>query len=161
MPYLKKKMREMTHNLFIGIDPGANGAVAVISREQEIILLQDYPGNEVAAANLLRGVSEQNVFAAIEKAQAMPKQGVRSMFKFGTNYGVWKGILATLGIPFREITPRTWQKGVIAKAQDKKPAVAAAARMFPKAELYGPRGGKKDGRADALLIADWCRRQYV
>jgi len=125
-------------------------------------MLQDWPGNEIAAAQLLRDWSQHwTTYAAIEKGQAMPKQGVRSMFKFGMNYGIWKGILASFGIPFREITPRTWQKGVIAKAQDKKPALAAAQRMFPQAKLTGPRGGAKDGRADALLIADWCRRQYV
>ena len=91
----------------------------------------------------------------------MPKQCVVSMFKFGMNYGIWKGMLASFEIPFIEITPKTWQKGVISKAQDKKPALAAAGRMFPTAELTGPRGGGKDGRADALLIADFCRRQFL
>jgi len=89
----------------------------------------------------------------------MPKQGVASTFKFGTNYGIWRGILAAFEIPFYTVGVHQWQKGVIQKAQDKKPALAAASRLFPTAELYGPRGGGKDGRADALLIAHWCRRQ--
>ena len=151
-------------NLYIGIDPGASGAIAVINSNQDIYLLKDWPGDEVQAAKIVESIFSEGyggeIRAAIEKAHAMPKQGVSSTFKFGMNYGMWKGILASHGIPFREITPKTWQKGVIAKAQDKKPAVAAAARMFPTAELYGPRGGKKDGRADALLIADWVRRNF-
>lgn len=153
---------QKTNNYYIGIDPGASGAIAVIDDSQNVIMLQDWPGNEIAAAQLLRGwTTNRNIFAAIEKGQSMPKQGVRSMFSFGINCGIWKGILASFEIPFREITPRTWQKGVISKAQDKKPALAAAQRMFPSAEVTGPRGGAKDGRADALLIADWCRRQYA
>lgn len=165
MPYSKQETILKKVDLYIGIDPGANGAIAVIDPKQEIFMLQDWPGDETQAAKLMDKLFSKgttgNLYAAIEKAQAMPKQGVVSMFKFGQNYGIWKGMLAAYGIPFREITPRTWQKGVISKAQDKKPAVAAAGRLFPTAELYGPRGGKKDGRADALLIADWMRRQYV
>jgi len=150
-------------NLFIGIDPGASGAIAVINIERKIILLQDWPGNEVSAASYIRDVynnkGKSSISAVIEKAHAMPKQGVKSMFSFGMNYGIYLGILSTLGIPYITITPRIWQKGVISKAQDKKPALAAAQRMFPNAVLVGPRGGKRDGRADALLIADFCRRQ--
>ena len=148
---------------YIGIDPGQSGAVAVINKDRVILGLYDYPGDETQAASLIRdivGPIQQHV-AVIEKVHAMPKQGVSSTFKFATNYGIWKGILAAYQIPFTEARPQLWQKGVIAKAQDKKPAVAAAGRMFPSAELFGPRGGAKDGRADALLIADYCRRLYI
>ena len=149
-------------NIYIGIDPGKSGAVAVINDNQGIMLLEDWPGNEIAAANIIRDLMDKyyhhDFKAAIERSQSMPGQGVRSMFVFGTNYGIWQGILAAFQIPFIIPTPQAWQKGVISKAKDKKPALAAASRMFPLAKLYGPRGGGKDGRADALLIADFCRR---
>ena len=152
---------------FIGIDPGKSGAFAVIDSMANIHTLEDWPGDEVQAARRIRffldtiGFDLTNVGGAIEKVSAMPKQGVRSMFTFGCNYGIWKGILAALEIPFQDVTPQAWQKGVVSKKQDgKKANVAAAGRMFPSAELYGPRGGAKDGRADALLIADWARRNF-
>jgi len=172
-----------TDVLFMGIDPGQTGAIALIDKKQEVYLLRDYPGDEVAAAEIVSEIIgrfgmeyRSRLFAALEKVHAMgmpgkpcpvckrrPAQGVTSTFKFGMNFGIWKGILAAFSIPFILPAPQTWQKGIIAKAQDKSPAVAAAARMFPsiKTQLYGPRGGKKDGRADALLIADYCRRQYL
>ncbi len=154
---------------FIGIDPGQSGAIAVIDNLQNIILLEDWPGDEVAAAVIIRMLLScvstgkvPSVFkAALEKVHSMPKQGVASSFKFGTNFGIWKGILASFRIPFHEPTPQAWQKGVLKKAQDKKPALAAARRIWPNAELVGPKGGAKNGRCDALLIADWCRRQYL
>jgi len=148
---------------YLGIDPGKNGAIALISSRRDVLFLADYPGDEIQAAKMISGLKEEfaNINAIIEKAHAMPKQGVSSMFKFGMNYGIWLGILASFQIPSQQVSPRVWQKGVIAKAQDKKPAMAAAGRMFPCAELRGPRGGAKDGRADALLIADLCRRQFV
>lgn len=147
----------------MGIDPGKSGAIAVINSGGEIKYLFDWPGDEIQAAGIVRYISTNTAYlsASIEKVSAMPKQGVTSMFKFGTNYGIYKGILAALKIPFVEVRPQAWQKGVVSKKQDgKKANVAAAGRMFPSAELHGPRGGAKDGRADALLIADWCRRQY-
>jgi len=168
-----KRNEIMTQILFIGIDPGASGAIAVIDRTQKIYLLQDFPGDEVAVSEIIRNLKSNysdidiginRVFqfkAAIERVHSMPGQGVSSSFKFGTNYGIWKGILASFQIPFHEPSPQAWQKGVIKKAQDKIPALAAARRIWPFAELTGPRGGAKDGRADALLIADWCRKQYI
>lgn len=150
---------------YVGIDPGGSGAIAIISRDLEVLGLYDWPGDEVGAANIVRSFSSRySLLAALEKVHSLPpakKVSTTSMFKFGTGYGIWKGILASFQIPFVEVPPRTWQKGVLKKAQDKKPAMASAARLFPTAELYGPRGGKKDGRADALLIADWCRRQFI
>jgi len=163
-------------HLYIGIDPGVSGAIAAIDQKQNVLLLKDWPGDEIGAADIIRKLVrdyDADIKAALEKAQAVPGQATitkgkfgggpspRSQFKFGTNFGIWRGVLAAFQIPFGLPHPKTWQKGVLAKAQDKKPAMAAASRMFPKAEIYGPRGGKKDGRADALLIADWCRRQFI
>lgn len=159
---------ERLAKFYIGIDPGQSGAIAIINESSDVIELEDYPGDEISCAKLISNIMVDlnleaktvTLKAAIEKVHAMPKQGVTSMFKFGTNFGIWRGMIAMAGIPFILVPPRTWQKGVINKAQDKKPALAAAARMFPEAELYGPRGGGKDGRADALLIADYCRRYF-
>ena len=153
--------------LFIGIDPGQSGALAMITQDNTVITLSDWPGDEIGAAAIVREIKmkaewrEHTLLGAIERVHSMPKQGVASTFKFGANYGIWRGILAAFEIPFYTVGVHQWQKGIIKKAQDKKPALAAASRLFPNAELYGPRGGGKDGRADALLIAHWCRRQSI
>jgi crossover junction endodeoxyribonuclease RuvC len=84
----------------------------------------------------------------------MPKQGVSSTFKFGVNFGIWRGILAAYQIPFQLVKPRQWQKGVIRKADGKMASLIAARRRWPKAELHLK---KHHGRADALWIAEWLR----
>lgn len=157
-----KKNKGKFSRLYLGIDPGATGAVALIDDFRNIVVLADWPGDEIQAARIIREMDLSKVRAVVEKVHHMPGQGGSSSFKFGTNYGVWKGILAMAGIPYYEAPPQKWQKGVITtKAQDKKPSLAIAGRLFPKAELVGPKGGGKDGRSDALLIADYCRKTYV
>ena len=156
---------------YIGIDPGQSGAIAILDDKDTVVLLKDWPGDEVEAARLLEYSHMQNpsacsstidffkdiVGAALEDVHSMPKQGVSSTFKFGTNFGIWRGILAAYGIPFQLVKPRTWQTGLIRKADGKQASLAVARRMFPKAELHLK---KHHGRADALLIAHWLRQQH-
>jgi len=160
--------------LFMGIDPGAKGALAVIDKKNCIIAGFDWPGDEIQTASRVRKFLDDHtiinpikesrsfhLYAALEYVHAMPKQGVTSMFKFGTNYGIWRGILAAFEIPFFTVRPQQWQKGIVKKAEGKKASVIAANQLFPAADLYGPRGGAKDGRADALLIALWCKKEVL
>jgi hypothetical protein len=162
---LPKFKRKEVEQMFMGVDPGESGAFAIIDNNNTILELHDWPGDEIALADLILSIMSEikgagySLVAAIEKVHSMPKQGVASSFKFGTNFGIWRMGMAMAKIPFYTPPPQQWQKGILHKAQDKKPALAAAGRLFPKAELYGPRGGGKDGRADALLIAYWCKNQ--
>jgi len=94
----------------------------------------------------------------IENVHAMPKQGVSSSFSFGVGYGVWRGIIATLGIPYHRVEPTVWKKALgLPKA--KGAAVARALKLFPRAEIghaYRGRMIYSDGRAEALLIAHYA-----
>ena len=154
---------------YLGIDPGATGAIACLYGN-EFQWVEDWPGDEVAAARIIRVFLQHkqnsHIYAALESVHSMPREGVSSAFKFGTGYGVWKGILASFEIPFMQPTPQAWQKGIPERGtEDKKKAKTAivmyASQCFPSAApfLRGPKGGIKDGRADALMIAEWRRRQ--
>jgi crossover junction endodeoxyribonuclease RuvC len=162
--------------IFIGVDSGKSGAIGAIKDDRRIILLEDYPGDVFGCANLIKTIINisarecpvsgfamgKHIQGAIERAQSMPKQGVRSMFNYGCNYGDWRGCMAMAGIPFEHPTPQMWRKGLITTmGTAKNPSMDAARRLFPEAELYGPRGGARDGRAEALLIAEWLRRLHV
>lgn len=157
----------LRNRVFLGVDPGAKGAIAAINSDLQAIFLEDYPGDEVQLVKIINRIYDELtdngyvLLAGLEKVHSMPKQGVSSSFKFGTNYGIWRGVLASFGIPFLEVTPQKWQKGVISKARDKQPSIAAAGRLFPGVTLLGPKGGKMDGRADALLIAYYIFREYT
>jgi crossover junction endodeoxyribonuclease RuvC len=94
----------------------------------------------------------------------MPGQGVASTFSFGVNYGKYQGALLSLGVPYSLVRPQEWQKGLGLPADKKtrKEAIAAKAlAMYPNGGFYGARGGLLDGRSDAAMIANYCRKQFI
>lgn len=158
----------MIKHIFLGIDPGQTGAMAVLSdhTKQAIYDFDDQLALRELAyfGYLLEGdqrdiIKRFEIKAAIEKVSAMPKQGVSSTFKFGTNFGIWQGRLEAFQIPFIFVTPGKWRKVVfdsMAKLDDKKQmSLDLARRLFPWAELHLK---KHHNRADALLIAEYLRR---
>jgi len=142
---------------FIGIDPGASGAVALIG--DDVVLVEDWPGDPGAAADLLRSwLVQYNVkLCALERVASRPGQGVSSVFSFGTNYGTWQGLLSALCVPYILPTPQAWQKGLIVPSDGTDPkarSLAVARRLFPGVDI----SRKKDhGKADALLLATHAR----
>jgi len=148
--------------IYIGVDPGATGAIAAVNVDEDVLIADFNPGEVL---RFLEGVVLEDVCrAVIEKVGSMPKQGVSSTFKFGANYGWWQGVFYCLKIPYELITPQRWQKEIFdsaTKGKDRKQmSLEMARRLFPRQTHMLVR--KKDnGRADALLIAEYCRRIWT
>ena len=145
--------------MYIGIDPGNTGAVAVLNNDGTFFECFDIPlkaegKNKIIDSEYLRFQMDtawtKNVY--LETVHAMPNQGVTSMFNFGQGYGIIKGVLGGLDIEYTLVTPQSWKKHHGLLKTDKDAARLKAIELFPEAEQYLQR--KKDiGRADALLIA--------
>lgn len=148
--------------VWIGVDIGANGCIAVIDTSNNVLKLIDYSNHWADEFDLIKELYDVSMIC-IEKVSAMRGQGVTSMFTFGMKVGEIHGILHTLGLPFIEVRPQEWMKGLGLpkdKRERKKAIGSIAKSMFPDADLYGSRGGLKDGRSDALMIASYCKRNY-
>lgn len=148
----------------LGIDPGLSGTLALLDDGKLIELIDieasDSRINAAQMACLLQRWKPD--FAVCEVVTARPGQGVTSMFTFGHGLGTITAVLATLGIPYLLIRPQAWQSyfGIKAaskdKAEHKREIADRAESLYPKAPLYGPKGGLKDGRSDALLLAHYA-----
>lgn len=152
---------------FVGIDPGLNGAVAIVDGERRCIEVHDTPlGRDrdydgPAMADLIRraATTEQTVII-IEAVHSMPHDGKASAFTFGVGLGRWLGICDALGIKVNPVSPRTWKRTMLAGiANDKEAEALALERRFQghKLDLRGPRGGLRDGRVDAIFLAEFGR----
>ncbi len=151
------------HTLYIGIDPGLGGALAVIDEYFDVVALHDTPTLVVKArrgktqhydlpglAGLLRPYAGQGAHVILEESQAMPGQGVKSMFTIGVGFGVWLGLLGALEIPYTRVRPAVWKRKLALQNSDKETARLLAQQLFPTADL---RLKKHHGRAEALLLA--------
>jgi crossover junction endodeoxyribonuclease RuvC len=97
-------------------------------------------------------VTHQPQHALIERAQAMPKQGASSGFKYGRATGALEAVVACCGIAMTVIEPTAWKKFHRLHGGDKEGARQRALQLFPAAHAMLAR--KKDhGRAEAALIA--------
>lgn len=143
--------------LFIGIDPGASGAIAVVDYQSVIIdVCITAKCTELDQSLFLDGISGRfgsvPLRAMLEQVNAMPKQGVVSTFKFGQSFGFLRGLLAGHQIPFELVRPQKWQQvmGCLSKG-DKNVTKAAAQRLWPQHKIT-------HANADALLLAEFARR---
>ena len=139
--------------MYIGIDPGKTGAVAILDDKGKYIIVLDF-GQEGLMPALI-DYAPVVKFAYLEKVHSMPGQGVVSTFSFGENFGWWQGVLGSLGIPYTTIRPQDWMKkySLQKSSASDKPGLEVARKLFPEAPL---RLKKHHNRADALLIARAC-----
>lgn len=139
----------------IGVDPGANGAIAFVSDQGWLLEVVDMPyvdGHVIApaVANKLRPHAG-DAKAYVERAQAMPRGGVSGMFRYGTGYGVILGVLGALGISTETVPPASWKKK-LGLSKDKGACRRRAAELWPLHHEAFARA-RDDGRAEAALIA--------
>lgn len=156
-------MSEHALNLYIGIDPGLDGAVAFVGSEVKTVRT---PTIKVGKRRQYQvcGMAEILVFpdedievivdfAILESVHSMPKQGVASSFSFGRGFGLWEGILVALGIPYLLVAPQTWKAVMLRDMpKDKNAAKLQASRLWPDLDRLS------HGEADALLMAEYGRR---
>lgn len=154
----------MDNQLFIGIDPGASGSICLLDplRKQTAFMDTTRPFREIVDW-LLQAKDEGLMrFALLEEVHSIPKMSAKSNFTFGRNYQLMHCALMAANYPYDLVQPKKWQKaiGVPVKTRGgaamKKAVLGIAERLYPEAELYGPKGGHLDGRSDALMIAHCC-----
>jgi crossover junction endodeoxyribonuclease RuvC len=151
----------------LGIDVGLNGAIALTDGSR-LLELHDMPTlslernnktkrmvNASALHLIIRGAKADAAY--LERLNAMPGQGVTSMFSMGQSLGVVLGVLAACEVPTTTIPPRTWQKALDVP-QGKDGSRYRAAQLFPEhADMFSR--VKDDGRSDAVLIAAYGVKQ--
>ena len=154
--------------VIIGIDPGATGAIAIVSLTGSALGTFDIPStaegsgskqqcNAYLLADLFTSIcKEHNVLLVVlEHVSAMPKQGVTSSFNFGMNYGIVKGVIGAFKLPLRLVRPSVWKKQA-SLGRDKELARQKAISQWPTMTDRLRRKLDAD-RAEALLIADFGR----
>ena len=148
----------------IGIDPGLSGGIAILENNkiEEIYDMPVMPEgkknkrqlNSAQLVKLLKDNISKNeeISVVIEQVNAMPGQGVTSMFNFGQTFGAIKGVCAALELPIFFVRPSKWKKHFELINSSKDSSRTKAIEMYPT--LSNQLAKKKDvNKSDAILIA--------
>ena len=108
--------------LIIGIDPGISGSICFFE-DGKIIEVFEMPTmtdgkknkrqlNSAQLVNIIKEntKNEDEIAVVVEQVNAMPGQGVTSMFNFGQTFGAIKGVCAALKLPIYFVRPSKWKK---------------------------------------------------
>ena len=150
--------------IIIGIDPGVSGGISILENKK-VIEVFDMPTmidgkknkkqvNGAQVSNIIKEKlnSENEIIVVVEHVNAMPGQGVTSMFNFGQSFGVIKGICSALSIPIYFVRPIKWKKHFNLIKTNKDASRTKVIEIYPK--ISDKLSRKKDSnKADAILIA--------
>ena len=148
----------------IGIDPGLSGAIAILE-DKKVLSIFDMPvmaegkknKRQLNSAQLVDIIKENikindDIAVVVEQVNAMPGQGVTSMFNFGQTFGAIKGVCAALKLPIFFVRPSKWKKHFDLLNSSKDSSRTKVIEMYPS--LSNQLTKKKDvNKSDAILIA--------
>jgi crossover junction endodeoxyribonuclease RuvC len=149
--------------IVLGIDPGVHGGLAIVAVDNgaapRLVEAIDIPTTGGGAKERVDALAvwgwithHKPQHAYIERAQAMPKQGASSGFKYGRAAGTLEAVIACCEIPMTVVEPSAWKKFHHLHGKDKEGGRQRALQLFPSAHAMLARR-KDHGRADAALLA--------
>ena len=127
----------------IGIDPGLSGAIAILE-DNKVLSIFDMPvmaegkknKRQLNSAQLVDIIKENikindDIAVVVEQVNAMPGQGVTSMFNFGQTFGAIKGVCAALKLPIFFVRPSKWKKHFDLLNSSKDSSRTKVIEMYP------------------------------
>ena len=157
-------------NRFIGIDPGSKGAIAIIDENFDVVsfidLDKEYRPYEYALYCLQDdNNSWRNTVVTVEDVCGRPGQSCSANTTFMKLAGMAELTGHVIATEFLLVKPQIWKKHynlifpkTVSKTEKKHHSVELARELFPdSAEKLLL---SKDGRAEALLIAEYGRRKF-
>jgi len=150
--------------IILGIDPGVSGAISILENKK-VIEVFEMPTmidgkknkkqvNGAQVTNIFKDQlkTDKEIIVVVEHVNAMPGQGVTSMFNFGQSFGVVKGICSALSLPIYFVRPTKWKKHFNLINTNKDASRTKVIEIYP--EISNKISRKKDSnKADAILIA--------
>lgn len=155
----------MTTSLYLGIDPGANGGLALIGGGS--VAFKTMPKTDKGVYDWLRSKSQvvggkQQLRCTIERVvPGFPGSTKGSIAKLYGSYRALCMALTACGIDYTSVMPVVWQRrlGIPQREKTEKKSQWKW-RLKTECERVFPRLKVTLATCDALLIAEYCRRQH-
>lgn len=171
----------MGEMIYIGIDPGQQGAIAIVWPHNHIEV-HDMPCDKDGDIDILKiaehiwplgqdVIDSKRIKVYIEKAVMFRGQGAGSSGSYMKGYGKILGMFEMMGLDHVEVHPRTWKTKfgltikkdkeetkkdkAVKKKKLKMLSLEKAKEFAPHIKFMTDRGRMLDGRAEAILIAQY------
>ena len=147
--------------IYLGFDPGFSGAWGMVNHRGECVGCGDMinNGKHILTDEVMHEINKarmgDDIEVAIELVASRPLQSAPSTFKFGMAFGATIALAERIHCPFHFVTPNVWKKA-LGLDSDKNRSLALARNLWEEAPISRQ---KDNGRAEALLIAEWLRLQ--
>lgn len=157
---------------YVGIDPGNKGAYCLLIPDTKQIAFKNttVPPMEIYEWFLQIQQQFNLVITTIEDVKSFFGMSAKSNFQFGREVEKVNLIPAMAGCSIDLVQPKKWQKHIGVKPLKtgtknrvtiiKKDIAGICERLYPKANIRGPKGGLLDGRSDALMIAHYASQTF-
>ena len=150
----------------LGIDPGLNGGMALLSWEGVRYQKMPLIGNRIDAKRLA-GIFKSHPLSMVyvEAISPRPGQSAQSTSTSGINFGMLLATLELCSVPYTVVPASVWTKtvhaGIDKRHKPKEKSRIALNRLFPNEYAYLTQETKAphEGLMDALLIAYYGRLQ--
>lgn len=158
----------------IGVDPGKNGCITVLTQNSIEHYFVPVVGKEIdlhALGDMILDMCSKcdvsKTVVIIEDVHALAGSAAGSTFAFGGIFFALRMAFIMCGLKLVQVTPKKWQKEMyegVKKCDDiKAMSVLAAKRLFPNHDLRKTKRAIKpdNNLTDSLLIAEYGRRHYL
>lgn len=150
--------------LFIGIDPGLNGGIAVLNKNGGVESVTTMPETPQDILEWLEEYSGYDCVCALEDVgRGMPGQSSKATATFARHNGHLEMALLALSIRTEKVTPQKWQKTYqLGSSKDINKRIWKN-KLKAKAQQLFPSLGKRItlSTCDALLLAEYARRMSL
>ena len=152
--------------IYVGVDPGVDGGVAMIEGEVVRTWPMPFVGEVQQQKTMVDSAAIRMIFGAIYKHRPDIRVGIENNwsrgqgtkqgnFEHGYTCGIASALCAMMGVEptmFNPSSANNWAKKYLGVGKEKSERIAAALALYPQLAF----GRITDGQADAVLIARVC-----
>lgn len=169
----------MQRDFNIGIDIGKKGAIVILARQPWTYATESIPMPLIADKldyhklfEILSHYKGTDCHVIFEKLGVIFGTGKSTAFSMGHQSGAVEMACIALNLPYTKVPAKQWQKEMFQGVEEitkpgkssrdtKAMALIAAKRLYPDYRLtIGKSTTPHDGVVDALLMADYCKRNF-
>lgn len=126
----------------------------------------DFRDTHMSLYQIRKLVAEEGMelVVGIERQRGRETDSKHTVAQVGRNQGIWEALVGANNLEYRIVDPTAWKPAYLPPGAQKSASLAIAVELFPKhdfeiRESTGELFKREEAKAEALLIADYCRRK--